>query len=110
MNAKQLGLGIVLAGFATLTGYDLYLYGLEGFFRLALANAATVALFADLVIALTMVVVWMGRDAAQRGVNAVPYLILTLAFGSIGPLLYLIGRFSDRGEKEASTILHPHEA
>ena len=47
---------------------------------------------------------------ALRGGEDLRSSALSLTLGSVGPLLYLIGRFSDRGEKEASTILHPHEA
>src|SRR5438309_377978 len=82
VNAKQLGLAIVLAAFAALNGYAFYAYGPMGFFSLVLANGATVAVVGDLVIALTMVAVWMSRDAAQRSVSVVPYLLLTVALGS----------------------------
>jgi hypothetical protein len=41
-------------------------------------------------IALTMVLVWMWRDARARGVSPLPYVLITLALGSVGPLLYLI--------------------
>jgi Terpene cyclase DEP1 len=110
MNAKQLGLTIVLAGFAALNAYDFYIYGVLGFLQIAFTNAATTAIFVDLVIALTMVAVWMTRDAAQRRVNAIPYLLLTVCLGSIGPLAYLVGRFRDDAENSSSSILHSHHA
>jgi hypothetical protein len=44
----------------------------------------------------------MGDDARARNTSAVPYIILTLALGSVGPLLYLIRRFGDRTERSAS--------
>lgn len=50
---------------------------------------------ADLLIALTIAVVWMWRDAATRQVNALPYTVLTICTGSIGVLVYLI-RFWNR--------------
>ena len=34
----------------------------------------------------------MFRDARSLGVSPVPYLVLTLLFGSVGPLLYLLRR------------------
>lgn len=92
MNWKQLGLGMVLADFAALTAYAVYQYGMVGVFEAVLANVATVTLFVDLVIALGLVTVWMWQDARDRGVSVLPYLILTAAFGSVGPLLYLFRR------------------
>ena len=92
MNAKQLGLWVVLLDFSGLTAYALYHYGIVGVVELETANAVTVTAFADLVIALSLVVLWMWQDARERGVSVAPYVVLTLAFGSVGPLLYLIRR------------------
>jgi len=92
MNAKQLGLSVVLLDFSGLTAYALYHYGVVGVVELETANAVTVAAFADLVIALSLVVLWMRQDARERGASVAPYVVLTLAFGSVGPLLYLIRR------------------
>lgn len=92
MNAKQLGLSVVLLDFSGLTAYALYQYGVVGVVELETANAVTVAAFADLVIALSLVVLWMRQDARERGASVAPYVVLTLAFGSVGPLLYLIRR------------------
>jgi len=92
MNAKQIGLTVLLADFICLTGYAVYEYGYVGFFQLATANLATIAALADLTIALSLIVVWMVRDARARGVSALPYVLLTLFLGSAGPLVYLIRR------------------
>jgi hypothetical protein len=99
MNGKQIGLSVVLFDFAALTAYALYQYGVVGFLELALANAATTTLFADLMIALSMVLVWMWRDARARGVSPLPYVLITLALGSVGPLLYLIRTASGATER-----------
>ena len=101
MNRKQLALSAVLIAFVAQEAYAIYLYGYLGFFRLMFANFATITAMVDLVIALTLVIVWMGDDAEQRKVSALPYLVITLALGSVGPLLYLIRRFSDRTERAA---------
>ena len=92
MNIKQIALGMVLAAFSVLTAYALLEYGYVGFFREVISNLASLTLLVDLVISLTIILVYLGNDANQRGVSAVPYLLLTLAFGSVGPLLYLIRR------------------
>jgi len=91
MSWKRIGLGIVLADFAALNVYVVAKYGYAGFFELALANGATIALLVDLTIALSLIGVWMWRDARDSGRAFLPYAVLTLLFGSIGPLAYLIG-------------------
>ena len=95
MNIKQIALGMVLAAFSVLTAYALLEYGYVGFFREVISNLASVTLMVDLVISLTIILVYLGNDANERGVSAVPYLLLTLAFGSVGPLLYLIRRLGN---------------
>jgi hypothetical protein len=47
-------------------------------------------IFIDLVIALSLVMVWMWRDAKNTQRNIGPWIIITLVAGSLGPLLYLI--------------------
>jgi hypothetical protein len=93
MNKKQIALAVVLADFAALNVYAISQFGLAGIFEAAFANAATVLVFVDLTIALTMVMAWMWRDAHQHDMNPLPYVVTTLALGSVGPLLYLIRRF-----------------
>jgi hypothetical protein len=101
MNAKQIGITVALVDFLALNAYVVYHYGYIGFFEMMMANAATVAVFVDLVIALTLITVWMWRDAKQRGVSPIPYTLLTLALGSAGPLAYLIRR---AGGEESEAI------
>jgi hypothetical protein len=94
MSGKQIVLWLVLIDFTALTAYAVLQHGYLGFFELALANWATRLVFADLAIALALIAAWMLRDARERGAAVWPYLALTLAFGSAGPLLYLIRRES----------------
>ncbi len=91
MSWKRIGLGLVLADFAALNVYVVAKYGFGGFFELALANSATILVLVDLTIALSLVTAWMWRDARDSGRAFLPYAVLTLLFGSIGPLVYLIG-------------------
>ena len=92
MNAKQVGLSVLLADFTALTAYAVYQVGFVGVFELLFANWVTTTLVVDLTIALSLVLTWMWNDARDRGMAFFPYAILTLAFGSVGPLLYLIRR------------------
>src|SRR5262249_25525239 len=92
MNWKLFGLWVVLADFAAFTAYAVWHHGYFGLIDQALANAATVQVSIDLVIALTIVTVWMVRDARGRGLAVAPFVVATALLGSIGPLLYLIRR------------------
>lgn len=85
-------LAVILADFAALTAYAVYHYGYLAFFQLHAMNAIQIQIFIDLVIALTFVLLWMVRDARERGIPPTPYVVLTLTLGSIGPLLYAIRR------------------
>ena len=57
-----------------------------------LANPWTVQVSIDLVLALSMVCVWMFNDARRRGKSALPWIVATLFTGSIAPLAYLVFR------------------
>ena len=101
MKGKQVVLGIVLFDFLALTVWAVYQVGYIGFFAMMMTNAATITVFVDLVIALTLILGWMWRDANERGVSFLPYMLLTLALGSVGPLLYLIRHVF---REESSTV------
>jgi Terpene cyclase DEP1 len=94
MNAKQVGLWVVLVSFLAFTAYALFEHGYIGFFEAVLASTAGVQAFVDLVIALSLIMMWMWNDAREHGISPVLYIVLTLTLGSIGPLLYLIRRTS----------------
>jgi hypothetical protein len=102
MNRKQLALSAALIVLLAVDAYAVYLYGYIGFFRAALANFAGFAAFVDLTIALVLILVWMGDDARERHISAIPYILITLALGSVGPLIYLIRRSGDQTEPSAS--------
>lgn len=99
---KRLLLAALLVDFVALTVYALFAAGFSGmvdFF--ASGNLWTYQLTADFLIALGISVAWMIGDARKRGVSWLPYLILTLCLGSIGPLSYAVihvvrGRASER--------------
>lgn len=104
MNLKQIGLGIVLADFVALTAYAVWQHGYLAFFTLHGTNAIGVQVFVDLIIALSMVMAWMWRDARARGVSLLPYVVVTLFLGSIGPLLYLWRRAADEPVEETVRV------
>jgi len=108
MNWKRTLLAVVLAAFSAMTARVLWEHGYLGFYELALANSATQLGTVDLVIALALICTWMIEDARSRGEWPVFYILLTLAFGSAGPLLYLIRR--ERGAQRRLRSSTPSSA
>lgn len=82
----------VLAAFTVLTALAVWTHGLWGIFEPLLTTWAGAQVLVDLVIALSLFLVWMWRDARRLRRNPWPWLALTLAAGSFGPLLYLLTR------------------
>ena len=84
--------GAVLAGFVALNGYAFYADGgLMGLVNMVVAlRGWGLVLGVDLMIALTMVAVWIIRDARKQGSSGVAWALLTVTAGSIGSLLYLL--------------------
>jgi hypothetical protein len=85
---------LLIAGLALVTAATLYTLDRHGYVAVLLqagANPASQLLFVDLAICLSLVAVWMVRDARSRGSSVVP-LPLVILFGSVGSLLYLVTR------------------
>ena len=80
----------VLILFSALSGLALWHHGFWGIFLPPFQSLYAGQIFADLVIALTMVMIWMWQDAKNTGRNPWPWIAATLAFGSFSPLLYLL--------------------
>ena len=90
MSKKQWLLAFVLVDFTALSLYAVYQVGYVGFFDAMLANIATVTATVDLVIALSLINIWIWNDAKSRGMSPLPYLLLSVVLGSVGPLVYLL--------------------
>jgi Terpene cyclase DEP1 len=83
---------IVLACFGALSAAALRDHGVLGIIAPHFQSFGGAQVFADLVIALTLATVWIVRDARAAQRNPWPWVALTLATGSFGPLLYLLTR------------------
>ena len=92
MTLKTLALATILVGFSALTLHGIQVHGFVGFFDALASTTAGITVFIDLVIALSLVIFWMWGDAREHALPVWPYVGLTLAFGSVGPLGYLIHR------------------
>lgn len=82
----------VLAAFGCYSGYVVWQYGYFGIWQAGLANPAALQVLLDLAIVCVLASAWMTADARQRGRAAWPFVAITLAAGSFGPLLYLLLR------------------
>ena len=80
----------ILVPFLGLTGVALWQHGYVGIFLQHSTSSAGLQVIVDLVIALSLFLVWMWNDAKAAGRNPLPWLLLVLGTGSIGALVYLI--------------------
>jgi len=92
MSGKKIVLLLVLVDFVAVSIWGISQVGLVGLFTGAVASPAGVVGSVDLVIALGLISVWVVQDARSRGAAFLPYLVLTVLAGSVGPLLYLLLR------------------
>jgi uncharacterized membrane protein YfcA len=83
---------VVLVLFGALTAAALWHHGYWGIVAPHFQSFGAAQVFADLVIALVLVMVWMWRDAKATRRNPWPWIAATLALGSFGPLVYLLTR------------------
>lgn len=91
---QRILLSITLILFGALSAAALWFHGFWGIVAPHFQSFGGGQVFADLVIALTLVLVWMWHDARATGRNIWPWIAVTLALGSFGPLVYLLTRKS----------------
>ena len=87
---QRIALTITLIAFSVLTAVALWNHGYWGIFEPNFKSFGAAQVFVDLVIALSLIMVWMWRDAKATGRNPWPWILLTLIAGSISPLVYLL--------------------
>ncbi len=79
---------LLLIPFSVLTLYALLDVGYLGIFEYQVHSSAGWQVFADLVVALILVICWLIKDAKTHGRTVWPWIVATLFLGSIAPLLY----------------------
>jgi hypothetical protein len=87
---RRIVLIVTLIAFLVLTTIAVLQHGFLGIFTQQFQSFGGVQVLVDLVIALSIFLVWMWNDAKIAGRNPLPWLLLTLATGSIGALIYLL--------------------
>ncbi len=108
MSKMQMILALVLVDFAAFTGWTIYNEGIVDAFAFLGEHLWTMQVGIDLVLAITFITVWMWRDARKRGVNPIPWVLLTVVTGSLGWLTYLVARPGEEkvfgGERRAVAL------
>jgi hypothetical protein len=92
MAIRLVTLPTVFIAFSILTGVAAFQHGYIGIFEDGFRDAASMQVFFDLVISVSLFRIWTLVDARKRGVAVWPHLIAIPAVGSIAPLAYLIMR------------------
>jgi len=92
MNFRAFLLLDVLVAFLVFTLWVIESIGYVGFFAQTLASPVGIQLLIDLVLSLSLALLWMRSDSKASGIPFAPYLVLTLVLGSVGPLSYLLHR------------------
>ena len=81
---------VTLVFFSALSAMALWQHGYWGIIAPHFKTFGAGQVLADLVIAVSLAMVWMWHDAKTTGRNVWPWLALSLVAGSFGPLLYLL--------------------
>ena len=92
MNIKTSVLLILLISFGLVSCYAIWQVGYLGIWTAGLSNWGSAQVLCDLIVVSLLAMMWMVQDARGRGLNAWPYVIVTLVAGSCGPSLYLLRR------------------
>ncbi|HET7334416.1 MAG TPA: hypothetical protein VFI93_04805 [Rhizomicrobium sp.] len=92
MSGRLIVLFAVTAGFAVLTVLALLDVGYFGLFEPHFLSWGGAQVLADLVIVCLLASLWMLIDSRQSGITPWPFIALTIAAGSFGPLFYLLLR------------------
>jgi hypothetical protein len=92
MMKFRLILALTLFLFGVLTAMALWSDGILGIFSSIVHSYGSLQIFVDLVIAASLINVWIWHDAKEYGRNPWGWIIATLVVGSFSPLVYLLFR------------------
>ncbi len=107
MKGLRILAALVLIDFLILTGYTISQFGPVGWVAPLMDNAATIQVTVDLVLALVVALGFVVKDAREKGVNPIPFVVLTLFSGSVGLLAYVaahLGRKKVENEAQAAKV------
>lgn len=103
MSIRLIALIAVTAAFTVLSALALIYVGYVETISMHFLNWGGTQVFADLAILAILACFWMVSDARKSGVNAWPFVVITLFAGSFGPLFYLIVREVRAGARQTAS-------
>lgn len=89
-SAMRTVLFLVLAAFGAFSTYVMWEVGYLGIWQAGMSSVGAWQVLLDLVIMSCIALGFIWRDARHTGRTIWPFAVITLAAGSIGPLLYLL--------------------
>lgn len=92
MSGRLIAVLIAIVGLGYITIMALMNGGIAGIIVPHFQAWGAGQVFADLVISLLICLFFMSKDARSQGLPFWPFVALTLAIGSFGPLAYLVMR------------------
>jgi hypothetical protein len=98
---------ITLVLFGALSAVAVWQHGFAGILASPFQSLAASQIFADLVVSLSLVMVWLWRDAKATGRKAWPWIAATLVFGSFGPLVYLLTGKAGAKKRDQESATRP---
>jgi hypothetical protein len=103
MSIRLLALIVVIGLFGVLSAIAMMDVGYFGIIEPHFQSWGGGQVLADLVILAVLACFWMVADARERGLNAWPFVIITLVVGSFGPLFYLVLREVKSGARKPTS-------
>ncbi len=92
MTLRKTLLWIILTSFASYSTWVMWQVGYFGIWQAGFTDIAALQILLDLAIGCFLICCWIKGDAESRGMNPYPWMIATLATGTLAPLLYLLIR------------------
>jgi hypothetical protein len=81
---------LVFAAFGAYSLHALWAVGYVGIWQASMASVGAWQLLLDFVLMSLIALAWLVQDARRTGRKAWPFVVMTLAVGSFGPLLYML--------------------
>ena len=101
---QLLAIDAVLLAFGAFSIWAMSQVGYLGIWMAGLESPGAMQILLDLIIVCSLAILWMVSDARARGATVWPFVLITLAAGAFGPLLYLAWRQWSLREPRADAL------